>query len=108
MEMKYYNASNNFKAPIPREPKPYTPHLKNNSEIIIPKKPVQEFEKEVAISSAGECEERLGKQTGDTFSIANNRDDLLLIGLILLLILNQCDDYLLLLALGYLLLCDKK
>ena len=104
MEMKYYNASNNFRAPIRREPKPYIPQQKNGGEVIVPQKP-EEFSK----SDSSVCEEVEFENNHDNhLTFVNSKDDLLLVGLILLLLLNQCDDFLLLLVLGYLLFCDKK
>lgn len=104
MEMKYYNASNNFKAPIRREPKPYIPHPKLSGEVIIPQKVEETVESEPFIQKECECKNVKENQ----FTIIDNQDDLLLMGLILLLLINHCNDYLLILVLGYLLFCDKQ
>lgn len=104
MEMKYYNASNNFKAPIPREPKPYKPPQQLNGEVIVPQPPKENRERKLSIPEEFHCDE--GNKP--SFNLIKNQDDLLLVGLILLLLVNQCNDYLLLLVLGYLLFCDKQ
>ncbi len=97
MEMKYYNASNNFKAPIPREPKPYTPPVKSG-EIIIPQKPENSEKELISLPSCPQIKKK--------WSI-ENKDDMFLLGLILVLLMNQCDDYVLLFILGYLLFVNK-
>jgi len=105
MEMKYYNASNNFKAPIPREPKPYKPPEPIYSEIIIPKVPQEEnpIQSEESIVDCEDC-----NNIHETKVLTKvNQDDYILLGLILLLLVNGCDDYLLLLVLGYILINGK-
>ncbi len=99
MEMKYYNPSNNFKAPIPREPKPYRPP-EQKREVVIPKPPapVKTPDVETPVSKQMET---------DPKTTALNQDDLLILGVILLLLLNSCEDYLLLLVLGYLFISGK-
>ncbi len=96
MNMKYYNASNNFSAPIQREPKPYRPYEKR-SEVIVPQRPErreQHVEKK---------EDVLVTTPKREFTLNSLKtDDLLLLGIIILLFLDGCDDYLLLLVLGYL------
>ena len=103
MEMKYYNASNNFSAPIPREPKPYRPPQKP----IYEPKPVAEPPIPLPEEVPCPCEEiepTITVKPGVSF----DRDDYLLIGLILILLMNGCDDYLLLIVLGYLLIAGKR
>ncbi len=76
MVTNYYNASNHFSAPIRREPKPYT-------------------------------EEHVVNTARETHTVSKplpDKDTILLAGLVLLLITCECDDTLLLLALGYVLL----
>ena len=94
METKYYNRSNNFSAPIRREPKPYTP--KNIFE-------EEEIKKEPEL-----CEHKENKQT-QIKSVLNSfkSDDLLLLGLIFLLLSDSNTDILLLLALGYIFLSSQ-
>ena len=80
MVTNYYNASNNFSAPIRREPKPYVA-----SREACPEKtectPAIEWKKEQV----------------------QDKDTLLILGLIFFLFMSGCEDTLLLLALGYLL-----
>ncbi len=100
MEMKYYNASNNFKAPIPREPKPYTPPKQVMEPVIpMPAKVLQINETKEPPKI--ECHDEKKPQ-----NIFQNfgQDELLILGLIFLLILNSCDDYLLLMVLAFLFL----
>ncbi|MBR6647204.1 MAG: hypothetical protein IKL09_06795 [Clostridia bacterium] len=93
METNYYNRSNNFSAPIRKEPKPYAP------------KPVH-TEKEC---QENECpppaKTEKKDRTGMLSSLQN--DDLLILGLIFLLINESNEDTLLILALGYLLLSSR-
>lgn len=98
METNYYNKSNNFSAPIRKEPKPYTP----------PRNKENDFEK---------CACDVPEEHSDNTSckISNNSgllsdlksDDFLLLGLILMLLSDRNSDRLLLLVLGYLFLCGK-
>ena len=99
MEMKYYNPSNNFKAPIKREPKPYRPP-ETKREIVIPRSPVTIETKTVEQPACGPL--KANKKTK-----ALSQDDLLILGIILLLLLNSCEDYLLLLTLGYLFISGR-
>lgn len=94
MEMKYYNPSNNFRAPIPREPKPYSPPRQPEGEIITPK-PAQTVQETEPVQEQEICK-REEKPLLST-------DDVIILGLILVLISNGCEDYLLLAVLGYLL-----
>lgn len=112
MEMKYYNPSNNFKAPIPREPRPYRPP-RQKAEVILPirpevlpePEPELELEPEpLPVTELSECAPEAEKQK----LFPAEQDDLLLLGLIFILLSNHCEDYLLLIVLGYLLLADKR
>ncbi len=79
MVTNYYNASNNFSAPIRREPKPFRP--------------------------CDECEPKMQKkETVKHSQEMPDRDTMLIVGLILLLLITGCDDTLLLLALLYIVL----
>ena len=80
MVTNYYNSSNNFSAPIRREPKPYHP----KTEILEETKEIKHSKKNVL-------------DTLDT-------DTVVILGLLLLLLMSDCNDTLLLIALGYLLL----
>ncbi|MBR4890908.1 MAG: hypothetical protein IKU15_06435 [Clostridia bacterium] len=80
MVTNYYNSSNNFSAPIRREPKPYCP-----------KNDILEDRKEV----------RCGKK--NIFSTLDT-DTVVILGLLFLLLMSDCNDTLLLIALGYILL----
>lgn len=119
MEMKYYNPSNNFKAPIPREPKPYSPPSHGKAEILIPRPVTMPYEQKTDDRTFGRestfTEHRRGEEaTLEAESLCNcaggektnhgtiTRDEWLLLGLILVLFLNGCDDYILLAVLGYL------
>lgn len=94
METKYYNRSNNFSAPIKKEPKPYTPA-----------KEVYKEENTV-IDEHITCEkkEQKPKEIKSVLSRLKS-DDLLLLGLIFLLMSDSDTDVLLLLALGYIFFC---
>lgn len=81
MVTNYYNASNNFSAPIRREPKPYTARQEAKPE-----------KTEHVLPLAAKKEQTVDKDT------------LLILGLILLLFMSGCEDTLLILALLYLLL----
>lgn len=104
MNMKYYNASNNFSAPIKREPKPYSPYARRPSEVIVPQRPHTEP------SPHKQEPPKHNHIQQNTNSLKNlnlsnlKSDDILILGIIALLIWNSCDDTLLLLALGYLFL----
>lgn len=108
--MKYYNPSNNFRAPIPREPKPYTPPQRKKTEVVIPRAPgdgaahAEQLQPEKAAEQKP-CREM---ECDKPAVFKPNQDDILLLGLILVLLANNCDDYLLLIILGYLLLSGKK
>ena len=94
---KYYNASNNFSAPIKREPRPYNPYMQK-SEIITPTKPneTEDFnETPLPIET---------KNNKAVQELSLKTDDLLLIGLIILLLPNAKDNLILILVLGYLLI----
>ncbi len=109
MEMKYYNPSNQFKSPIKREPKPYRPPSYCEPEIIVPKPPKEQTQDanefvEEAIETMPFCD----KKTLPFNGLINNQDDLLILGVLLVLLLNNCDDYFMLLILGYLFLSGNK
>ncbi len=108
MEMKYYNPSNNFRAPIPRtkrEPKPYTPPATEEvTERQAPKLPV--FEDEHATDEVFSKPADKHEKTG--FLSDLSQDDIIILGIIFLLLLNSCDDYLLLLVLGYLFISGRE
>ncbi len=87
MITNYYNASNNFSAPIRKEPRPYKPQQIMPEHHFVP-----------AIREQIECEKK------PQFLNKIDQDTLLLAGLLLLLFFSGCDDMLLLLALCYLLL----
>lgn len=108
MEMKYYNPSNNFKAPIPRikrEPRPYIPPPEIEETAVFesnqpfPVEKESEPVKEHALSFKR-------KKTGFLGDLS--QDDMIILGIIFLLLLNSCDDYLLLLALGYLFISGRE
>lgn len=108
MEMKYYNPSNNFRAPIPREPKAYRPPqgimesaCESKKEKESPKVPlnseIQKTEKHEICKE--ESKNILGNLT---------QDDIVILGVLFLLLINSCDDYLLLLALGFLFISGRQ
>ena len=78
MVTNYYNASNNFSAPVRREPKPFRPPCSCEENGILEKE-----ETKIA------CEEK-----------RLDTDTILILGLIMLLVLSGCEDTLLLIALG--------
>ena len=78
MVTNYYNASNNFSAPVRREPKPFRPPCSCEKNAVLEKE-----ETEIV------CEEK-----------SLDSDTILILGLIMLLILSGCNDTLLLIALG--------
>lgn len=88
METNYYNRSNNFSAPIKKEPKPYIPQNIHKDENHINYK-----QKDADPSSV--------KEKTNFFKNINN-DDLIILGLIFLLLSDSNDDTLMLIALGYL------
>ena len=94
METNYYNRSNNFSAPIRREPKPYIPkNISPNEETVKKETPSQRIESP--------------QENGNLGLFKNlNSDDLLILGLIFLFLSDSSNDTLMLLALGYLLLCS--
>lgn len=94
---KYYNRSNNFKAPIKKEPKPYNPYS-YRSEIIEPKR----YEEDKAIEN-NERQEIAELKESSSLGLSLKTDDLLLIGLIILLLPKAKDNLLLIIGLGYLL-----
>ncbi len=112
MEMKYYNPSNHFKAPIPREPKPYAPPSYQQREVLVPQPATIVLDKE----SNGAAFKEQRSQTPEKAELPVavradsgqrkvkqlNQDDWLILGVLLLLLLSGCEDYILLLVLGYL------
>lgn len=107
MEMKYYNPSNNFKAPIQRErrePKPYIPPERPKEEApILPDMRIGE-DTWVEPSFKHHPPKVQQKKLFENLS----QDDLIILGVIFLLLFNSCDDYLLLLALGYIFLSGRE
>lgn len=95
METKYYNRSNNFSAPIRREPKPYTPQDIYKEE---------EIKKECVL-----CEEKEYKPNEIKSILSNFKsDDLLILGIIFLLLSDSNTDILLVFALGYIFLSSHR
>lgn len=101
MITKYYNASNNFSAPIIREPRP-------KPETIVPvKPPPPPKEREEPSAPAVQAEiKKPAKQGGlggllDGILGGFESDDLILLGLLLILI-SDSDDTFLTLIIGYL------
>ncbi|MBR7163987.1 MAG: hypothetical protein IKD21_03365 [Clostridia bacterium] len=108
MEMKYYNPSNNFRAPIPRvkrEPKPYIPPPEAE------KPDTQQLKTSVFEEMQTEPEiqpKPLAKREKTDVFGKLSQDDMIILGIIFLLLLNSCDDYLLLLVLGYLFISGRE
>lgn len=100
METKYYNRSNNFSAPIRREPKPYTPkNIFKEEEVKKDSEPCGYKENKPA---------QVNKPAQIKSFLSNFKsDDLLLLGLIFLLLSDSDTDILLLLALGYIFLSSQ-
>ena len=92
MVTNYYNASNNFSAPIRREPKPFRPQYPERQ---------QDWERERVKERENDVKPVPAK-TG--FLEELDQDTILIIGLVILLLLSGCEDKLLLIALGYLVL----
>lgn len=105
MEMKYYNPSNNFRAPIPREPRPYMPPKRETENVFMQEEmPIPQIShKDPEQRSDGVKTEKKKGFLSDL-----DKDDMLLFGLIAILLLNACDDYLLLLVLGYLFISGRQ
>ena len=78
MVTNYYNSSNNFQAPVRREPKPFRPSCECEEKIVCERE---------------ECSLKKQEKSLDS-------DTILILGLIMLLIISGCDDTLLLIALG--------
>ena len=88
METNYYNRSNNFSAPVKKEPKPYVP--------------VEQREEKTQTAEILHQNES-DKVSENIKEIKNlKNDDILLLGVIFLLISDSKGDKLLLIALGYL------
>ena len=111
MNMKYYNASNHFSAPLPREshPAPYY----GRKEVVVPIRPPRPIapppqkvacqKQEPPPHKPKASRSPLPLSALKNLDLAHLKtDDLLLLGVIALLIFNHCDDTMLLLALGYL------
>ena len=92
MVTNYYNASNNFSAPIRREPKPFRPQYPERQ---------QDWERE-RVKERGNDVKSVPAKKG--FLEELDQDTILIIGLVILLLLSGCEDKLLLIALGYLVL----
>lgn len=75
MVTNYYNASNKFSSPIRKEPKPYTENIENSIE---------------------KCESYLPKK------LTQDTDLVIILGLLAVLFLTDCQDRWLMLALLYL------
>lgn len=90
MITNYYNASNNFSAPIRREPKPFRPQESECEQ-------QQQLPKE-QIGKAKTVQHTKG------FLDCLNQDSALIISLAVLLLLSECDDMLLFIVLAYLLM----
>lgn len=92
MVTNYYNASNNFSAPIRREPKPFRPQYPERQ---------QDWERERVKERENDVKP---VPTKKGFLEELDQDTILIIGLVILLLLSGCEDKLLLIALGYLVL----
>lgn len=92
MVTNYYNASNNFSAPIRREPKPFRPQYPERQ---------QDWERERVKGRENDVKPVPAKKG---FLEELDQDTILIIGLVILLLLSGCEDKLLLIALGYLVL----
>lgn len=103
MVTNYYNASNNFSAPIRKEPKPFSPeHLTAHpSEESKEPHPVHDEEKEC--SSTGESAYVPAFREPHSF-LKTDSDTLVLLALLWILFASKSDDRLLEIALIYLLL----
>ena len=113
MNMKYYNASNHFSAPLRREPKPYSPYQRR-PEVIVPQRPPQTRQDSAAAVQEGHAQPHRepnahaapahgARRSLTDLSLNTLRaDDLLLLAVIALLIWSSCDDTLLIIALAYL------
>lgn len=86
MVTNYYNASNNFSAPVRREPKPFRP---------------PSSESEQTKEHGGEANAVSPKKW---ISEKPDQDAVFIIALVLLLLLSGCNDTLLFVALAYLIL----
>ena len=86
METKYYNRSNNFSAPIKKEPKPYSPEPQ--------KSPCVDL--------------NTPEKNHKTLLLGFQNDDLLILALIFLLLGESNEDSLLIILLGYLFLSSRK
>ena len=92
MVTNYYNASTNFSAPIRREPKPFRPQYPERQ---------QDWERERVKERENDVKPVPAK---NGFLEELDQDTILIIGLVILLLLSGCEDKLLLIALGYLVL----
>lgn len=100
IQTKYYNASNNFSAPVKREPKPYAPLYKPNDTPPLN----NNFQAENEIKKETEKTKMREISFSPSKELSLKTDDLLLIGLIILLLPDVENNLLLVLLLGYLLI----
>lgn len=89
METNYYNRSNNFSAPIRKEPKPYTPKYE-----------------EKTFTKQSEQENIHAKDVHKSLLKSLKNDDLLILGIIFLLYSESESDHILLLILAYIFLSN--
>ena len=103
MVTNYYNASNNFSAPIRREPKPFSPEHRppeaapEHSEPAL--KPIYEETEPQPL-----CKTECPPEHSEPFSFGMDNDAIVLFAILWLLSTSKCNDKLLELALIYLLL----
>lgn len=102
MVTNYYNASNNFSAPIRKEPKPFSPeyHSKSPDEECVSAPLVCE-EESASLSCQGEHKHTHKKQNA---FLETDPDTLVLLALLWILFVSKSNDRLLEIALIYLLL----
>ena len=91
MQTNYYNRSNNFSAPIRKEPKPYAPEPIYEDIKKEPPKPIKPEPKE---------------NDGILKNLKN--DDILLLGIIFIMLSDSNNDLLMIIALGYIFLGGNK
>lgn len=102
MVTNYYNASNNFSAPIRKEPKPFSPERHGESLIEEPKESCEMCTEESLLSACGN-ENAPTVQKNHTL-LRSDPDTLVLLALLWILLVSDSRDRLLEIALIYLLL----
>ena len=102
MVTNYYNASNNFSAPIRKEPKPFSPECREKP-LIEEREEVRKMQTEESLAST-RCDEHTTTFQKPRSFLKSDPDTLVLLALLWILFVSRSNDRLLEIALIYLLL----